>query len=88
MTTRIKNILDNEIESLFSEIYKEVNKLRDLNFSNKDDYQLMEAEIDNVLYKLECLKNKTKEQKYSNLNFNPNLKFRLESKNSKIYPKE
>lgn len=61
MTTRIKNILDNEIESLFSEIYKEVNKLRDLNFSNKDDYQLMEAEIDNVLYKLECLENKTKE---------------------------
>lgn len=61
MTTKIKNILDSEIESLFGEVYREINKLRNLNFKNQDDYQLMDEEIDNVIYALECLENKTKE---------------------------
>ncbi|QKF65185.1 hypothetical protein [Campylobacter corcagiensis] len=61
MTTQIKNILDSQIESLFIEIYKEINELRNLKFKNKDDYQLMDMAIDNVIYALECLENKTKE---------------------------
>lgn len=61
MTTKIKNILDSEIESLFGEVYREIKKLRNLNFKNQDDYQLMDEEIDNVIYALECLENKTKE---------------------------